>query len=131
MSLRSTTVDYEAPKELKQRAVKHASALATGASAAHRLWAGKSGRLYRFTVHSLINCPAPGAGAYVLVKRNGSAAVALHVGIATSTAPTLNLAHIRRRGAQLGAVEVHFCGFAGSTAELRRIVRDLRNGLER
>ena len=95
MSLRSTTVDYEAPKELKQRAVKRAGALTTDAAAARRFWAGKSGRLYRFTVYSLIECPPPGAGVYVLVKRNGSAAGALHVGIATSTAPTLNLAHIR------------------------------------
>lgn len=89
-------------------------------------WPGRSGRLYRFSVHSLIECPAPGQSAYILARPRHGKREALHIGAAASRSATLNLAHIRRRGAKLGAHEVHLFVMTGTTADLRRVVRDLR-----
>lgn len=92
-------------------------------------WPGHSGRLYRFSVFGLIECPAPGLAAYILVRNEREKRVALHIGAAASRAATLNLAHIRRRGAQLGAHDVHLLAVTGTTSDLRRVVRDLRSSV--
>jgi hypothetical protein len=92
-------------------------------------WRGASGRLYRHVVHGLTGCPAPLRGVYVIVGRDAEAGpVALFIGAAASSAPSLNLAHIRRRAAQLQAPEVHLLELPQllSGLALRRIVRDLR-----
>lgn len=94
-------------------------------------WPGRSGRLYRFSVHSLIECPPTGPAAYIVVRLHRGKRDVLHIGAAASSARTLNLAHIRRRGAQRGAHEVHLFAVSGTTADLRRAVRDLRGGLAR
>lgn len=59
-------------------------------------------------IHTLIGCPPIPFGArYKLVgKRNGKSTT-IGIGRAQSKAPSLNLANIRRRGAKMGATEVH------------------------
>ena len=90
-------------------------------------WRGKSGRIYRHTVTSLIGCPISARGAYVLVRITESGQrTMLCVGITDSDSPTLNLAHIRRRGARLGADEVHLLPMSSASGGLRRVARDLR-----
>ncbi len=92
-------------------------------------WRGRSGRLYRHQVHALLTCPAPVRSVYVLANRDASGrAKPLFAGVAASTGPTLNLAHIRRRGAQLGASEVHILEMPHAAGSLRhrRIAQDLR-----
>jgi hypothetical protein len=66
----------------------------------------------------------------VLVRRDRHGVpAALHVGLGESDVPTLNLAQVRRRGAQLGANEVHVHLQAASQDERRLVVCDLRAGL--
>jgi hypothetical protein len=58
---------------------------------------------------SLIECPPLGPGNYVLVRRDAEGrATWLGSGRLVSQAPSLNLALIRRRGAELGANEVQW-----------------------
>lgn len=93
-------------------------------------WTGASGRRYVHTIYSLIECPALPTGNYVLVKRgeDGTRDV-LAIGSVSNDAPSLNLAEIRRRGAELGANEVHVHLLAG-TAKLSKLVEfDLRGRL--
>lgn len=90
-------------------------------------WRGASGRLYRLSAHTLIYCPQPGRGIYILARRDARGRLApLGVGLSIAAA-SLNLAHIRKRGARLGATEVHLCPMPNldSTLALRRVVRDL------
>jgi hypothetical protein len=69
-------------------------------------WQGASGRAYRFDIQPFVMCAAPPPCAYVLVRRTAAQKpVVVHVGVATSAAPTLNLARIRRIGARHGASE--------------------------
>lgn len=77
------------------------------------VWQGASGRAFTHAVYTLIGCPAPLAASYVLVRRglNGKRRV-LAVGRTLSAAASLNLAHIRRKGATLGANEVHLHALA-------------------
>lgn len=71
-------------------------------------WIGASGRAFAHTVYTLIGCPALLSANFVLVKReqDGRRKV-LRVGRTETVTATLNLAHIRREGALLGANEVH------------------------
>jgi hypothetical protein len=94
-------------------------------------WRGHSGRLYRHEVYTLLTCPGPTRGVYVLASRDARGrAVPVFTGVAGSAAPTLNLAHIRRRAVTLGASEVHILEIPQATGSLRlrRIVHDLRAG---
>ncbi len=52
----------------------------------------------------------------------------LHIGCGQSDAPTLNLAHIRRRGASLGANEVHVHFLADADEQRQLVACDLRAG---
>lgn len=59
-------------------------------------------------VFTLIGCPPVGRGNFILLKREpGGGATLLAMGRLQQDCETLNLAHIRRLGAELGANEVH------------------------
>ena len=92
-------------------------------------WTGASGRRYVHTVYSLLECPALASGNYVLVNRddNGERTV-LAIGSAIQAAASLNLAEIRRRGAELGANEVHVHLLAGNSKASKLVEYDLRSG---
>jgi len=92
-------------------------------------WRGASGARYVHTVYSLIECPPLPKSTYLLVHRgqDGRRHVR-HIGCGDSEAPTLNLARIRQRGAQLGANEVHVHFLAEGEAERRLVALDLRAG---
>lgn len=92
-------------------------------------WRGVSGKRYIHTVYSLIECPMLHRGTYVLVRRDAAGRrFALRVGATEHEAPSLNLADIRRRGAQLGADEVHVHLLADTPEARRGIERDLHAG---
>ena len=92
-------------------------------------WTGASGRRYVHTVYELLECPPLPAANYVLVRRGaGARRKVLSIGRVTNSAPSLNLAEIRQRGAELGADEVHVHMLADN-AKLGRLVEfDLRTG---
>jgi hypothetical protein len=93
-------------------------------------WRGASGKRYVHNVYSLIECPPLPKALYLLVRRDRSGRrEVLHIGCGESDAPTLNLAQVRRRGATLGANEVHVHFLAASEEERRLITCDLRAGL--
>ncbi len=91
-------------------------------------WTGASGRRYVHTVYSLVECPALPSGNYILVKRDddGTRDV-LAIGSVTHEATSLNLAEIRRRGAELGANEVHIHLLASTTKLSKLVEFDLKS----
>jgi len=91
-------------------------------AARFQFWRGASGERYLHTVYGLFDCPTLPEANYILVRRdpNGER-TALRVGRTTHEAPTLNLAEVRHRAAQLGANEVHV-HFIPDTDEERRVV---------
>jgi len=94
------------------------------------VWRGASGERYAHSVYSLIGCPPLPVAGYILVRRDmRGGRTALRVGLSQSDAPTLNLARVRQRGAQLGANEVHVYFQAASEHERRLVACDLRAGL--
>jgi hypothetical protein len=90
-------------------------------------WRGASTKRYVHTVYSLIECPPLPRAVYLLVRRSkdGQRQV-LHIDCGRSDAPTLNLAQVRQRGAQLGANEVHVHFLAVDQNQRRLVVCDLR-----
>ena len=92
-------------------------------------WRGASAKRYVHTVYSLIECPPLPRAMYLLVHRdrNGRRKV-LHIGRGRSDAPTLNLAQVRQRAAQLGANEVHVHFLAETEAQRQLVMCDLRAG---
>lgn len=102
---------------------------AVGLAQRFHFWSGASGRRYVHTVYSLVECPAMPAGNYVLVHRDtdGRRHV-LAIGRIGHAAASLNLAEIRRRGAKLGANEVHVHLLAPNAKLSRLIETDLRAG---
>jgi hypothetical protein len=98
--------------------------------ALEQVWRGASGHGYTHSVYSLIGCPPLPPASYVLVRRDAHGRrTALRVDLGQSDAPTLNLAQVRQRGAQLGANEVHVHFAAASERERRLVACDLRAGL--
>jgi hypothetical protein len=92
-------------------------------------WSGASGRRYVHTIYSLVECPAIPAGNYVLVHRDAQGRrIVLAIGRVGNAAASLNLAEIRRRGAELGANEVHVHLLAPNAKLSRLIETDLRSG---
>jgi hypothetical protein len=92
-------------------------------------WSGASGRRYVHTIYSLVDCPAVPAGNYILVHRDAEGRrLVLAIGRVGNTAASLNLAEIRRRGAELGANEVHVHLLAPNAKLSRLIETDLRSG---
>jgi hypothetical protein len=93
-------------------------------------WRGASGRVYAHRVYGLIECPPLPPAGYVLVRRDEQGRrTPLRVGVGTSDAPTVNLAEVRRLGAQAGANEVHVRLDVACDAECRLVACDLRAGL--
>jgi hypothetical protein len=92
-------------------------------------WRGASAKRYVHNVYSLIECPPLPRAMYLLVHRDkrGQRRV-LHIGCSQTDAPTLNLARVRQRGAQLGANEVHMHFLAETDAQRRLVMCDLRAG---
>lgn len=90
-------------------------------------WCGASGTRYVHTVHSLIECPEISDANYLLVRiaKNGRRTV-LAAGFAGASAPSLNLAEVRRVGATLGANEVHVHFLASGDKNAKVIAHDLR-----
>lgn len=100
-----------------------------GSTERFHFWTGASGQSYVHTVYSLIECPALPACNYVLVRRDAQGRRhLLAVARACNEAPSLNLAEIRRRGAQQGANEVHVHLLAASAMQSRLIEFDLKSG---
>jgi hypothetical protein len=98
--------------------------------ARQHLWRGASGRAYVHSVYSLIDCPPLPKATFLLVRRAADGRrLVLHVGLGHSDTATLNLAQVRRRGARLGANEVHVCFLPPSSEEEHALVAcDLRAG---
>jgi hypothetical protein len=97
--------------------------------ARQHLWRGASGRVYVHRVYTLIECPPLPQASYVLVRREADGRrIALHVGLGRSGTATLNLAQVRRRGAQLGANEVHVHFPRSAHADAGLVACDLRAG---
>lgn len=71
-------------------------------------WRGASGQRYLHTVFPLFDCPLMPKVNYILVRRERDGARRpLDIGQTVSDADSLNLAHLRRRAALLGANEIH------------------------
>lgn len=114
----------------RQAVVPAPAALPDAAPVRRHVWRGASGRSYPHSVYGLIACPPLPVASYVLVRRDRRGRrAALRVGLGQSDAPTLNLAQVRQRGAQLGANEVHVYFAATSDSERRLVACDLRAGL--
>ncbi len=102
---------------------------AAGLAQRFHFWSGASGRRYVHTIYSLVECPAIPAGNYVLVHRDAEGRrLVLAIGRVGNTSASLNLAEIRRRGAELGANEVHVHLLAPNAKLSRLIETDLRSG---
>lgn len=120
--------EFRARRSESGEAPQSKSELPTGANRFH-FWTGASGKRYVHTVYNLLECPALPAGNYVLVRReqNGRHTV-LAIGRVSSAAHSLNLAEIRRRGAELGADEVHVHLLANTAKQSKLVEFDLRGG---
>ena len=119
---------YRAQRTLAVEALAERTSRASEDTRFH-FWTGASGKRYVHSVYDLLDCPPMPAVNYVLVRRaaNGRAE-ALSIGRVNHGAPSLNLAEIRQRGAELGADEVHVHMLADN-AKLGKLVEfDLRTG---
>ena len=100
------------------------------AATQQQLWRGASGRQYTHSVYGLIECPPLPQATFILVRRDaGGWRQPLHVGVASGSSATLNLAQVRHRGAQLGANEVHVYFHARSDSGRCLAAYDLRAAL--
>jgi hypothetical protein len=112
-----------AEEEMAQRATR------ANESTRFHFWTGASGKRYVHSVYDLLECPPVPAANYVLVRRDASGRPeALSIGRVASSAPSLNLAEIRHRGAELGATEVHVHLLADNSKIGKLIEFDLRTG---
>jgi hypothetical protein len=92
-------------------------------------WTGASGKRYVHTVYDLVACPALPAANDVRVRRQPSGRrQILSIGRVSHPAPSLNLAEIRQRGAELGADEVHVHLLAENAKHSKLVEFDLRTG---
>jgi hypothetical protein len=119
---------YKAQRSLAREELVERDARANETTRFH-FWMGASGKRYVHSVYDLLECPPVPAANYVLVRRNANCrAEALSIGHVSHAAPSLNLADIRQRGAELGADEVHVHMLA-ENAKLGKLVEfDLRTG---
>lgn len=74
-----------------------------------KVWRGASGRAYLHVIYNLVGCPQFAHGSYRLISRSPVTGqrIVLAQGRSCRQEPSLNLAHVRRQGAELGATEVH------------------------
>ena len=92
-------------------------------------WYGASGECYVHSVFSLTDCPELPQVNFLLVSSGGEQGEVVHVGQTTDRCQSLNRAHVRQLGAQLGASEVHI-HFLGSDVRDRSVVAfDLETAL--
>lgn len=119
---------YRAQRSLAQEDVAERMTRANESTRFH-FWTGASGKRYVHSVYQLLECPPLPAANYVLVRRrtNGRAE-ALSVGRVNNGAPSLNLAEIRQRGAELAADEIHVHLLADNAKLGKLIEFDLRTG---
>ena len=82
-------------------------------------WRGASGKRYLHTVFPLVDCPLIPKVNYILVHCGADGTRRpLAIGQTVSAADSLNLAHLRRTAARLGANEIHI-HFLAETAVAR------------
>ncbi|MEZ5775341.1 MAG: hypothetical protein R3D33_11765 [Hyphomicrobiaceae bacterium] len=99
---------FEGEKGPQSGKAPHHVAGDLGLERGFHFWLGASGRRYVHTVYSLIECPEVAAANYVIARRHADGSIeALSIARTSTSAPSLNLAEIRRRAAQLGGNEVH------------------------
>lgn len=119
---------YRAQRTLVEEEMAQRAERASEATRFH-FWTGASGKRYVHSVYDIFECPPVPAANYVLVRRDANGRPeALSIGRVTSSAPSLNLAEIRHRGAELGATEVHVHLLAESAKIGKLIEFDLRTG---
>lgn len=98
-----------------------------GSTQRFQFWRGASGERYIHTLYGLIECPEVPRATYMLVRRDAAGRRrVLFIGRASNDAPSLNLAEIRQRGAQLGANEVHVHFVAESERQRNIVEFDLK-----
>ena len=92
----------------------------------YHYWRGVSGKRYLHTVFPLIGCPVMPKANYILVRcdQDGTRRP-LDIGQTASDAESLNLAHLRRRAALLGANEIHIHLLSESARQRRAAEADL------
>lgn len=92
----------------------------------YHYWRGASGLRYLHTVFPLIDCPLMSKVNYILVQcdRDGTRRP-LDIGQTVSDADSLNLAHLRRRAALLGANEIHIHFMSETVDERATVEADL------
>ena len=95
-------------------------------SQTYHYWRGASGARYLHTVFALIGCPQLPMANYILVRRDQDGTRRpLDIGQTVYVAESLNLAHLRRRGALLGANEIHVHFLPESVRQRRAVEADL------
>lgn len=119
---------YRAQRTLAHEEMTQRAALANEATNFH-FWTGASGKRYVHSVYDLVECPPLPAANYVFARRDADGRPeALSIGRVTNSVPSLNLAEIRHRAAELGATEVHV-HFLADNAKLGKLIEvDLRTG---
>jgi hypothetical protein len=119
---------YRAERTLAREETAKRAARCEEATRFH-FWTGASGKRYVHSVYDLLECPPVPAANFVLVRRGANGRPeALSVGRVDSRAPSLNLAEIRHRAAELGATEVHIHLLADNAKLGKLIEFDLRTG---
>jgi len=89
-------------------------------------WRGASGARYLHTVFALLDCPELPKANYILVHCNAEGARrALAIGQIVEDVNSLNLAHLRRRAALLGANEIHIHMLAETAMGRHAVETDL------
>jgi len=102
---------------------------AAGLKSRFHFWTGASGCRYVHTVYNLVDCPEIPPANFLLVRREVSGlCTVLAIGHLKHAAGSLNLAEIRKRGARLGANEVHVHLLAPTVQQRCMVELDLRSG---
>jgi hypothetical protein len=116
--------------EPRLEVVHESATLASDAPHCFHFWTGASGKRYVHTVYNLIECPVLPAANVALVRRDAKGRrTVLAITHVANDAPSLNLAEVRRRGAELGANEVHVHLLADTIRDIKHTEFDLRAGL--
>lgn len=106
----------------RDRDQDNAAVAPSGHEVGFRFWAGGSGRSYVHSIYSLIDCPELPRVNFLLVCLDESGRRTVrHAGQTTSQSASVNRAHIRQLGAELGAHEVHI-HFLGASVRDREII---------
>ncbi len=92
-------------------------------------WQGLTGARYLHSVYTLQDCPELPQANFIIVRKleNGDA-IPLSIGQTIADAASLNLAHIRRKAAQLGANEIHIHVMTDTRKQRDDVERDLVKG---